>query len=48
LGEKGKDRRTLAVDLMGENLPHLVASDHVKVRSENIGDIQDNRARQQN
>jgi hypothetical protein len=47
-GEKGTDRRTLPVDLMGENLPHLVASEDVKSRSKNLGDIQDNRARQPN
>jgi hypothetical protein len=48
LGEKGTDRRTLPVDLMGENLPDLVASDDVNARSESFGDLQDNRARQPN
>jgi hypothetical protein len=48
LGEKGTDRRTLPVDLMGENLPQLLAWDDVNVRSESFGDIQDNGARQPN
>jgi hypothetical protein len=33
---------------MGENLPHLIASEDVKSRSEKLGDIQDNRERQPN